>query len=151
MEILEKVAYMKGLAEGLGLDNQTKEGKLLTVIMDILEDMALEIEDLFDEQADLEEGLDAISDDLSDVETFIYEMDDEYDEDDDEEYEFDEDSEIYETTCPNCEEEILFDETILVDGYVKCPNCGEKLEFDVSDLECECGECCCGNCENEDK
>ena len=56
MEILEKVAYMKGLAEGLSLDTKTKEGKLLTVMMDILEDMALELEDLFEEQAELEEG-----------------------------------------------------------------------------------------------
>ena len=149
MEILEKVAYMKGLAEGLSLDTKTKEGKLLTVMMDILEDMALEIEDLFDEQAELEEGLDAISDDLSDVETYLYEMDGEYDEDEDEEW--DGEGEIYETTCPVCEEEILFDETILEDGYVECPNCGEKLEFDLSDLSdgC-CGDCCCGDCKEED-
>lgn len=151
MEILEKVAYMKGLAEGLSLDTKTKEGKLLTVMMDILEDMALEIEDLYEEQAELEEGLDAVSDDLSDVETYLYEMDGEYDEDEDEDGE-DEDGEVYETTCPSCEEEIFFDETILEDGCVECPNCGEKLEFDLSELNdgC-CGECCCGNCEDEDK
>ena len=142
MEILEKVAYMKGLAEGLSLDTKTKEGKLLTVMMDILEDMALEIEDLYEEQAELEEGLDAISDDLSDVETYLYEMDGEYDDEDEDE----EDGEVYETTCPNCEEEILFDETILEDGCVECPNCGEKLEFDLSDLDCDCG-CCCGECD----
>ena len=141
MEILEKVAYMKGLAEGLSLDTKTKEGKLLTVMMDILEDMALEMEDIREEQADLEEGMDAISDDLSDVETYIYEMDGEYDEDDEDE---DFEGEVYETTCPNCEEEILFDETILEDGYVKCPNCGEKLEFDLSDLS---EGCCCGDCD----
>ena len=147
MEILEKVAYMKGLAEGLSLDTKTKEGKLLTVMMDILEDIALEIEDLYEEQAELEEGMDAISDDLSDVETYLYEMDGEYDEDEEDE---DVDGEVYETTCPNCEEEILFDETILEDGFVQCPNCGEKLEFDLSELgEC-CGDCCCGNCEDEE-
>ena len=146
MEILEKVAYMKGLAEGLSLDTKTKEGKLLSVIMDILEDIALEIEDIREEQAELEEGMDAISDDLSDVETYLYEMDGEYDEDEDEEI----DGEVYETTCPNCEEEILFDETILEDGCVQCPNCGEKLEFDLSELNECCGDCCCGNCEDED-
>ena len=145
MEILEKVAYMKGLAEGLSLDTKTKEGKLLTVMMDILEDIALEIEDIREEQAELEEGMDAISDDLSDVETYLYEMDGEYDEDDD-----DEDGEVYETTCPNCEEEILFDETILEDGCVQCPNCGEKLEFDLSELDECCGDCCCGNCEDDE-
>ena len=150
MEILEKVAYMKGLAEGLSLDTKTKEGKLLTVMMDILEDMALELEDLFEAQEELEEGLDAISDDLSDVETYIYEMDGEYDDDDDDDDEDDdedEDDEVYETTCPNCEEEIFFDETILADGCVECPNCGEKLAFDLDEDE-NCGGCC-GACGDE--
>ena len=144
MEILEKVAYMKGLAEGLGLDTKTKEGKILTVMIDILDDIALELQDLFENQVELEEGLDAVSDDLSDVETYIYEMDGEYDEDDDEDDE-DEDDEVYETTCPNCEEEIFFDETILADGCVECPNCGEKLSFDL-EAEDDCGGCCgaCG-------
>ncbi len=43
MEITEKVAYLKGLAEGLGLDAQTKEGKILQTVIDVLDDMALEI------------------------------------------------------------------------------------------------------------
>ena len=141
MEILEKVAYMKGLAEGLGLDTKSKEGKLLTVMMDILDDIALELRDLGDGQGELEEALDAVSDDLSDVESYLYEMDGEYEEEDDEE-----DGEVYATTCPNCEEEIFFDETILEDGGVECPNCGEKLNFD---LEEDCGGCC-GACGEED-
>ena len=147
MEILEKVAYMKGLAEGLGLDTKTKEGKLLTVMIDILDDIALELEDLYENQVELEEGLDAVSDDLNDVETYIYEIDGEYDEDDDDddEDEDDEDDEVYETTCPNCEEEIFFDETILEDGSVECPNCGEKLVFDLNDCDS-----CCGKCEEDE-
>ena len=144
MEILEKVAYMKGLAEGLGLDTKSKEGKLLTVMMDILDDIALELRDLSDGQGELEEALDAVSDDLSDVEGYLYEMDGEYEEEDDEE---DEDGEVYATTCPNCEEEIFFDETILEDGGVECPGCGEKLEFD---LEEDCGGCC-GACGEKDE
>jgi len=146
MEILEKVAYMKGLAEGLSLDTKTKEGKLLTVMIDLLDDIALELEDLNDAQMELEEGLDAVSDDLNDVETYIYEMDGEFDEDEDDDEDFDDDNEVYETTCPNCEEEIFFDETILADGEVACPNCGEKLQFDLSELDEDegcCGSCCC--------
>lgn len=133
MEILEKVAYMKGLAEGLGLDTKSKEGKLLTVMIDILDDIALELQDIREDQSEMEECLDAVSDDLSDVETYLYEMDGEYDDEDEDEDEDDgdEDEEVYETTCPNCEEEIFFDETILEDGCVECPNCGEKLEFDL--------------------
>src|SRR5699024_10692672 len=122
MEILEKVAYMKGLAEGLGLDTKSKEGKLLTVMIDILDDIALELRDIREDQGELEEALDAVSDDLSDVEACLYESEDE---DEDEEDDADEDEEVYETTCPNCEEEIFFDETILADGCVECPNGGE--------------------------
>lgn len=145
MEILEKVAYMKGLAEGLGLDGKSKEGKLLKVMMDILDDIALELQDIRDEQSDLEEGLDAVSDDLSDVETFIYELEGGEEEDGEE------DGEVYQTTCPNCEEEIFFDEDVLADGSVLCPNCGEKLEFDLEDLS-GCGGCCgaCGGDPEED-
>ena len=134
MEITEKVAYLKGLAEGMELDTDKKEGKLLSAIIDVLEDIALELEDIEDEQAELSEGLDAVSDDLEDVEDVVFE---DWDEDDDEyeEDELDEDEDCYATTCPTCEETIYFDESVLEDGEVICPNCGEKLEFDMSSLE----------------
>ena len=139
MEITEKVAYLKGLAEGMELDTDKKEGKLLSAIIDVLEDIALELEDIEDEQAELSEGLDAVSDDLEDVEDVVFE---DWDEDDDEyeEDELDEDEDCYATTCPTCEETIYFDESVLADGEVICPNCGEKLEFDLSSLEDEADE-----------
>ena len=132
MGVSEKVAYLKGLAEGLGLDAESKEGKLFAAIIDVLNEMAEEILDLEEEMADIEEGLDAVSDDLSEVEETLYELEDEFDDDDDEDEEDEED--CFMTTCPACEEEIFFDETVLEDGEVVCPNCGEKLEFDLSDL-----------------
>ena len=120
MEISEKVAYLKGLAEGLALDSDTKEGKLIAAIIDVLDDMAEKFVDLEDELCDVEDGLDAVSDDLSDVEQALYELDDDVDEDEDEDYDDD--------------EEIVFDEDTLESGEIRCPNCGEKLEFDLSDL-----------------
>ena len=138
MEITEKVAYLKGLAEGMELDTDKKEGKLLSAIIDVLEDIALELEDIQDEQAELADGLDAVSDDLEDVEDVVFEdwddEDDEYEED-----ELDEDEDCYATTCPTCEETIFFDDSILEDGEVICPNCGEKLEFELEE-EPEDGE-----------
>ena len=109
MSITEKVAYLKGLAEGMDLDTEKKEGKLLAAIIDVLEDIALELSDIEDAQEELGEGLDAVSDDLEDVEDLLYgeEDEDEYELDDLEEGE---------------------------DCYV-CPNCGEKLEFDLKSLE----------------
>lgn len=134
MEITEKVAYLKGLAEGLGLDTDSKEGKIIAAMIDILDDMALEMADMKDAQDELGDGLDAVSDDLEDVEDIVYCDDEEEEDDDDEE---DESEECYATTCPNCQETVYFDESILEDGEVVCPNCGEKLEFDLSDLEDE--------------
>ena len=137
MEITEKVAYLKGLAEGMELDTDKKVGKLLSAIIDVLDDMALEIEDLKDAQEELGDGLDAVSDDLEDVEDAVF-GEDEDDEDFDDEYEYDdldEDEDCYATTCPTCEETIYFDESVLEDGQVICPNCGEKLEFDLTGME----------------
>lgn len=125
MGVSEKVAYLKGLAEGLGLDEKSKEAKLFAAVIEVLEEVSDELEELEDEICELEEGVDAVSDDLSDVEEALYEELDE-DEDDDED--------CYATTCPTCEEEIFFDDSILEEGEVICPNCGEKLEFDLSDL-----------------
>ena len=137
MEITEKVAYLKGLAEGMELDTDKKVGKLLAAIIDTLDDIALELEDLKDEQAELADGLDAVSDDLEDVENVIFDEWDEDDEDDGEYYydDLDEDEECYATTCPTCEETIYFDESVLEDGEVLCPNCGERLEFDLEGLD----------------
>ena len=135
MEITEKVAYLKGLLEGMELDTSKKEGKLLAAIIDVLDDIALEIEDLKDYTDELGEGLDAVSDDLEDVEDVLFEEDDEDEYDEEDFDELDEDEDCYATTCPTCEEEIFFDESILEDGEVICPNCGEKLEFDLTSLE----------------
>ena len=117
MGISEKVAYLKGLMEGLNIDEQTNEGKLFTAIVDVLDEIALEIEDLTDEVMELGDGLDVVSDDLSDVEDIVYDDDDDDDDDDE-----DEEEECYATTCPECEEEIYFDDTVLEDGALLCPN-----------------------------
>ena len=136
MEITEKVAYLKGLLEGMELDTEKKEGKLIAAIIDVLDDIALELEDMRDYTDELGDGLDAVSDDLEDVEDIVFGED----EDDEDDFEDEDDEDCYATTCPNCEETIYFDESILEDGEVICPNCGEKLEFDMSSLEDEADE-----------
>ena len=144
MTTAEKVAYLKGLAEGFGTDPASKEGKLLTTIIDILEDLALDLEDVMDSVEELEEGLDAVSDDLQDVEDIVYDEDDlDFDdlddlEDEDEDDEEDEilnadDLVLYEAQCPACGEFVTFEESVLEQGGVACPNCGEHLEFDLSE------------------
>ena len=82
MGISEKIAYLKGLMEGMNVDTESNEGKLFAAVVDVLDEIALEVEDLTDEVMELGDGLDVISDDLSDVEDIVY---DEWDDDDDDE------------------------------------------------------------------
>ena len=77
MTISEKVAYLKGLAEGLDIDTEkSKEGKLISVMIGILEEVGLSIEDLEENTVALGEEIDALSDDLSDVEQLVFEDED---------------------------------------------------------------------------
>ena len=126
MTISEKVAYLKGLAEGLNLDTEkSKEGKLISVMIGILEEVGLSIEDLEENAHALGEEIDALSDDLADVESVVY------DEEDDGEEDYDDD--WFEVECPNCEEPLIIDDEALAEGVVQCPNCKTKFSLDLSD------------------
>ena len=150
MTICEKAAYLKGLMDGLNLDTEKAEGKMIAAIVDLLGDMAKRVKDIEDTTIAISDELDEIEEDLDAIEDFI--MDEEDDEDweeddfededwDDEEdgeegFDFgDEDSTIYEVECPVCGEVINFDEDTLEDGAIPCPNCGENLEFSFEDEE----------------
>lgn len=138
MTASEKVAYLKGLIEGMGIDEKSEQGKLFSVIADILEDLASDVADIEENAYDLAEELDALSDDLADVEDVIYDYDDDEDEDDfrcpgcsskDGEAE----PIFFELTCPACDNTITVDEDVLNLGSIQCPNCGEMMEFDFDE------------------
>ena len=134
MTTTEKVAYLKGLMEGMKFDTETNEGKLLSVIADILGDMAEDMEDLAGDLYDLGETVDAVSDDLSDLEDVFFEdWDDEEDDDEDWDEEDDEEPLFFEVTCPACEKTITVDEDVLNLGSIQCPNCGEMMEFEFDE------------------
>ena len=123
----EKVAYLKGLMEGMELNRDAGEGKLLAIIAEILGEMAEDIEDIESDLYDLSEDVDAISDDLSDVEDLLRgEDEDWYDEEDE-----DGEPQFFEVTCPACDKTITVDEDVIELGSVQCPNCGEMMEFDL--------------------
>ena len=131
MTVVEKAAYLKGLVEGLGVEPESRDGKLWGALTDLLSDMAHEVEDLQASNLDFAEALDEISEDLTYLEELTCDLD--MPEDEDEELEYD--GVLYDATCPGCGEEITFDQDTLDEGSIKCPNCGELLEFDLSDDE----------------
>ena len=147
MTISEKSAYLKGLMDGLKLNTESDEGKMIAAIVDLLGDLTRKVTDIEDTTIAISDELDEIEEDLDAIEDFIMDDEDEYDdededfdwddEDEDEEFEEgfdfgDEDSTIYEVQCV-CGEIIDFDEETLEAGSILCPNCGEKLEFSLED------------------
>ena len=154
MTISEKSAYLKGLMDGLKLDTESNEGKMIAAIVDLLGDMSRRMVDIEDTTIAISDELDEIEEDLDAIEDFIMDEDDEddwdeyeddedyYDPDDEEDeeepeegFDFgDEDSTIYEVECA-CGNVIDFDEEVLESGSIVCPKCGETLEFSFEDEE----------------
>ena len=148
MTISEKAAYLKGLMDGLNLDTEKAEGKMISAIVDLLGDVTKRLKDVEETTIAISDELDEIEEDLDAIEDFILDEEDEWDEEDEDEawdededfeegFDFgDEDSTIYEVTCA-CGEVIDFDEEVLEAGSMICPNCGETLEFSLEDDEDE--------------
>ena len=144
MTLSEKSAYLKGLMDGLKLDTETNEGKLIASIVDLLQDMTASIGDLEENAIAVSDELDEIEEDLDAIEEYLMDEgddDDEYDEDeddydfaDDDDEDFDyEDEVVYNVTCPNCGKELELDEETILGDSIHCPECGELLEFDFDE------------------
>ena len=157
MTISEKSAYLKGLMDGLQLNTETSEGKMIAAIVDLLGDVTKRLTDVEETTIAISDELDEIEEDLDAIEDFIMDEDDDYDYDDedDDDYEYDddddddefddeeseegfefgdEDTTIYEVVCA-CGNIIDFDEETLEKGSIICPACGETLEFTTEDDE----------------
>ena len=142
MTASEKVAYLKGLAEGLGVKADGKDGKLMLAVIDVLESLAGDTEALEAKCADLADSIDDIGEDMAYLEDLCLA---DLGEDEDE-YEDDEcggccgcggDEQEYEVTCPQCGEVITLLEDDLDFGAIRCPSCDAELEFDFDDDEDE--------------
>ena len=145
MNLTEKSAYIKGLAEGLELDKTTKEGKILAALLELVDEMAQEISDIQTDIEEIDEDLDYLNDyveeldeDLEAVEDFLDDEDWEEDEEEDDEDFFcdgdcegcdgcdGEDEEFFEIVCPSCGETVCFDQELDPENLI-CPACNEKF------------------------
>jgi len=165
MTLTEKLAYIKGLAEGLGVDETTKEGKVLLALVDLMDDVTTAVSELESDMDQAYEELDAIDEDLTDIEDFLWEDEDEDDDCDccdcddddcdccdcdDEDELFDGD--IYEITCPKCGEIVCMDEEMLFSPDCGCPNCGTSFEIDFDGVECcDDEDCCCHDHDHDEE
>ena len=117
--IIAKVAYLNGLLKGLDVNEETKEGKAILAIADVLGAMAEEIEEIQDTESELQDYLDAVDEDLCDVEEELYGEDCECEDIEDD---------FEEVKCPHCGEYVYVDKDLLVDNdEITCPSCHKAV------------------------
>ena len=148
MTISEKSAYLKGLMDGMKLDTESNEGKMIAAIVDLLGDVTKKVVDIEDTTIAISDELDEIEEDLDAIEDYILDEDEDYDEEDEDDWSYEEDDEeddseegfdfgdeettVYEVQCA-CGNIIDFDEDVLESGSIVCDKCGETLEFSFED------------------
>ncbi len=125
----ERVAYLRGLAEGMQIGDSTNESKLFKAIIEVLDDMALSVSEIEEVQDQLGEQVDNIDEDLAEIERVIF------DEDDEEDLE-----NLGEFECPYCNKTVSLDEDSIDENEeIECPHCHEKIKIN---WECGCEDCC---------
>ena len=134
MTLSEKTAYLKGLADGMKISAESDEGKLLHEIINVLEDVSDSIGALEDECDRLNEYVEELDEDLGDVEDYLFDDEEEYEDEDDGDYEDDDfddedyDDDVIEIECPNCGETICVPPTVDY-AHLICPACNEEFSY----------------------
>lgn len=129
MDTTEALGYLKGLLDGLDLDENKKETKVFKAIVSVLDNLNEDVLDITEELDAVEDQIDDIDNDLCDLEEIVY--DDDFSDIDDEDYE------DYEITCPACGAEFTVDEDTVLEGNFECPSCGETLNFEFEEDDTE--------------
>jgi hypothetical protein len=133
--IKDKMSYLRGLAAGYQLESTSSEGKVVAGLLDVMNELVLKINELQVRLEETENYLEAVDEDLSDLEYSMYEDDDRLylqieDEDDegfvrdDSDYTYeisahDDYDRAYEIECPSCEEILFFREGKDEEGYTR--------------------------------
>ena len=80
MELNKKAAYLQGLVDGLGVDESTKEGKIIKAMAALLGEMADAIAAMDEDLTRAYDQINDLSEELEDLEADLYEDEDAEDE-----------------------------------------------------------------------
>ena len=128
MDLNAKAAYIRGLMNGMEFDPNSKNGKIIAAMMDLLEEMAATVTEHDNALDQAFDELDAIDEDLDDLTDALFGTEED-----------DEDAE-YEVTCPNCGTVTAVDEDTLLSQELVCPNCGAAFDIELAPEEGEDAE-----------
>ena len=138
MTLSEKAAYLKGLMDGLNLDTDKAEGKMIASMVELLGDVTKRLAEVEETTIAISDELDEIEDDLDAIEDFLMDEEEEFIDDscDCDDCDCGCDDVVYQAECA-CGNIVEFDEDTLELGSIVCDKCGETLEFSFDDVEDE--------------
>lgn len=132
MTISEKVAYIQGLYDGLGLDSEKSgEARILSELLDVLKEVGLQLDGMDAAMDQFDEELDALGDTVAELEDAVF--DDEGEDDGDFGGDGGPEEDFFEIPCPSCGEDLIVDDEALAAGVVDCPACGGKFALSFED------------------
>ena len=123
MDLNAKAAYIRGLMTGMDFDADSKNGKVIAAMMDLLEEMAAQVTEHDNALDQVYDELETLDQDLDDVVSDIY-----ADEDEDDEEDAEDDSTMYEVTLMDPE------------GDLVCPHCGATFDIELEGTEDDSAE-----------
>lgn len=134
MTISEKVAYIQGLYDGLGLDKEKSgEARILAELLDVMKEAGLRLDGMDAILDELDEELDTLEDSVAELEDAVFDDEDDEDGDFDSFDDEDLDEDFFEIPCPTCGEDLVVDDEALAAGVVDCPACGGKFALSFED------------------
>lgn len=118
--IRRELAYLRGMIDGEEERDHRLSPRVFNRLIQLLDEWMEETERLSRRQDELEEYVEAIDEDLNDLEMTVYEEEDLEEED----------AGYLKVECPKCREDIWVDEDVLDDDSVEeviCPDCRTVL------------------------
>lgn len=113
----ERVAYLRGLVEGLKSRQDSREGKIMLGIIEVMDDITRAIEQMQSTQNEMDKYVECIDQDLADLECeFFGETPDD----------------MLQIECPNCHD-IISIETVdsIENSDIICPNCNGLINKQI--------------------
>ena len=130
MTVSEKVAYIQGLYDGLGLNGEKSgEARILSEVLDVLKEVGLQLDGMDSAMDRFDEELDALEDSVAELEDAVFDSEDGGGTDGQD----DSDEDFFEIPCPSCGEDLIVDDEALAAGVVDCPVCGGKFALSFED------------------
>ena len=129
-KLTERINFLQGLASGMKLNPEKDSHKLILGMVDVLKEVGEAFEALAEAHGELSEYVDAIDQDLAELEDELY------DEDEEDDGEEEDEEPVIEYECPHCGAEIEIDpDDDDFDEDAICPGCGGKLFPDIPEDE----------------